>query len=50
MWLKSKILLYWQDRRKHVLADLGRAFRFELVVEHGPDLRRLGIELLGHVP
>ena len=35
--------------RQHALADLGSALLFELIVEHRPDLGRLGIELLGHV-
>lgn len=35
--------------RQHALANLGCAFRIELVVKHRTDLGRLGVELLGHV-
>ena len=38
-----------QARSEHAVADLGRAFWFELVVKHCTDLGSLCIELLGHV-
>ena len=43
-YLQIKFRSDWQSGPQHFLSPLGRPRRFQRVVEHGLDLRRLSIE------